>query len=104
MDYIESILSKEICIRCTSILVRKQLLGLHAARERGGDVYVPFESKEHLAFILRKLQTLGLLFADAPAGWPPAAVFEHLRDEGLLQGRIKTVTWRQPNQPVLGLD
>lgn len=49
------------------------------------------------------LQSLQLPFADAPAGWPPAAVFAHLREQGRVHGAIITVTWAAPEMPVLGV-
>ncbi|AEL05842.1 conserved hypothetical protein [Xanthomonas campestris pv. raphani 756C] len=49
------------------------------------------------------LQSLQLPFADAPAGWPPAAVFSHLRERGWVYGPINTVTWAAPEMPVLGV-
>ena len=52
---------------------------------------------EHaLGALLHALRDMGVAFAWAPSGWPPAAVFAHLRDRGLVEGRIRAVTWRSP--------
>jgi hypothetical protein len=35
-----------------------------------------------------------ICFANGPAGWPPGAVFEHWREQGLLSGMYLSVSWR----------
>ncbi|OIO94751.1 MAG: hypothetical protein AUK03_06420 [Anaerolineae bacterium CG2_30_64_16] len=60
-------------------------------------------SDQALATLLSQLRDLGVLFADQPSGWPPAAVLEELRDSGYVQGRFQTVTWRGPGQWVVTL-
>jgi hypothetical protein len=58
-----------------------------------------FPAREEQAFatLLEGLRDLGVAFAWEPGGWPPAAIFTHLRDRGLVHGRIKAVTWRAPD-------
>jgi hypothetical protein len=56
----------------------------------------PARDDEALGTLLHALRDLGVAFAWEPSGWPPAAVFAHLRDRGLVQGTIKAVTWRAP--------
>lgn len=53
-------------------------------------------SEIDLAEKLEALNKLGFLFVDEPAGWPPAAVFEYLREKKLIEGKYKAVTWRGP--------
>lgn len=61
-----------------------------------GRVHLPFASKAELAVALKALQRAGFLFADEPTGWPPAAVFQQLRDEALITGAVRTVSWAGP--------
>lgn len=78
------------------------LLQALGARVNGGVADLPFTSKSELADTLTALQGAGVLFAEEPAGWPPAAVFQKLREESLVSGTIRTVSWAGPNQPVFG--
>jgi hypothetical protein len=39
-----------------------------------------------------------ICFANGPAGWPPGALFEHWREQGLLSGKYLSVSWRDQNQ------
>ena len=49
-----------------------------------------------LGTLLHALRDLGVAFAWEPSGMPPAAVFAHLRDRGIVEGTITAVTWRAP--------
>jgi hypothetical protein len=40
---------------------------------------------------LMALRDMGIPFGCAPAGWPPSAIFELLRDRGLVQGQYKQI-------------
>ena len=56
----------------------------------------PARDDQALGALLHELRDLGVAFAWQPSGWPPAAVFAHLRDRGMVQGPIKAITWRAP--------
>lgn len=100
MDYVCYLSNDSVRVRCTSGLLLAELAALGAtAVSRGIDI--PFGSRQELATILTRLQQLQLPFADEMAGWPPAAVFAQLRDEGLVHGSIVAVSWSAPHQPVL---
>lgn len=47
-------------------------------------------------------RTAKFFFADELTGWPPAAVFQQLREESLVSGVVLTVSWRSQNAPVFG--
>ena len=51
-----------------------------------------------LGELLEKLRDQGFLFADGPAGWPPAEVFRDLRDRGHIEGDFQAVTWYGPGK------
>lgn len=65
-----------------------------------GVAHVPFSSKTELAATLTAFQKAGFYFGNEPAGWPPAAVFQQLRDVGLVSGPINSVSWKYPNEPI----
>lgn len=103
MDHVAAILSTEVRIECSSKSLKAKLSAI--AREcddDDADLCLPFSSKNDLVKILAQLQSLGIPFGSEPAGWSPAAVFEQLRDEGLIQGKIKTVAWRGRGDPFYG--
>jgi len=101
MDHVAGVLAKAISIRCSSEALRASLTQLGAVDEEG-IVLVPYDSKQSLAAAFTALQQLGVPVGDELAGWPPAAVFQQLRSEGLVTGSIKTVSWRSRNEVVLG--
>jgi hypothetical protein len=100
MDHVEAVLIDSVHICCSPSPLLSELLALGAtASSRGADI--PFDSKQTLAAVLSQLQRLQVPFADAASGWPPAAIFAQLRDEGLVHGSITAVSWSSPGQPVL---
>lgn len=48
--------------------------------------------------VLGKLRDCGAVFESSPGGWPPAAVFSNLRDQGLIQGEFQEVIWTGPGR------
>ena len=100
MDYVEAVLTDSVRICCAPGPLLSDLLALGAtASNRGAEI--AFNSKQALATVLAQLQKLQVPFADALAGWPPAAVFAELRDEGLVHGSITAVSWSSPEKTVL---
>jgi hypothetical protein len=53
---------------------------------------------EALAHALSHLRDAGIPMAGGH-GWPPSAVFAHLRDAGLLSGPYQEIVWSGPDQP-----
>lgn len=100
MDYVEAVLTKSVRVYCAPGPLLTELLTLGATSSSRG-VDIPFNSKHELAKLLSELQKLQFPFADAMAGWPPAAVFAELRDEGLVHGSITAVSWSSPDNPIL---
>ena len=56
----------------------------------------PGRDEPALGALLNALRDMGVAFVWQPSGWPPAAIFAHLSDRGLVHGTIKAVTWRSP--------
>lgn len=65
------------------------------ARRWGRQLWLnlPKHDEARLAEVMRRLQGLGVVFLDCNRDYPPAAVFEVLRDRGLVTGRIRRVNW-----------
>ncbi|CZF86959.1 hypothetical protein [Grimontia marina] len=47
--------------------------------------------------IFHWLRDMGGCFANGPAGWPPGAIFELLREQNKLSGDFRSISWRGPN-------
>jgi hypothetical protein len=71
-------------------------LGGHKKFLSRGTWTFPAREEQALGALLHELRELGVAFAWERSGWPPAAVFAHLRDRGLVQGPIRAITWRAP--------
>jgi len=99
MNYVSAVLGKSVEIVTVETLPPGLALG---ARRDGQAAHLPFASKAELAAVLTALQRAGFLFAEQPGGWPPAAVFQQLRDEKLVNGVVRTVSWAGPGEPVFG--
>jgi len=61
--------------------------------ERGG---VLMTSPEQLGASLERLRDAGVLFLETLAGWPPAAVFEDLREKGRVHGPFDAISFSGP--------
>jgi hypothetical protein len=99
IDHVRQILGLAVALECHDAHLDRR------CRERGAasDGYgLRFEHHDRgeLARTLTWLQSEGVPFLDEPGGWPPAAVFDAMRDEGLVSGRIRRVSWLGPNEPV----
>lgn len=99
MEFVEAVLANEITVACRTPQLVEKLLGLGAFRTAMG-VSLSYSSQQELASALTALQQLEVPFSEGQ-GWPPSAVFQHLREQGLVSGRIKSVAWRSPNDPVV---
>ena len=102
MDHVAALLANEVRVECNSPSLRSSLAGTIRECDEENDLCLPFASHTELADLLTRLQGLGLPFACEPKGWSPAAVFEQLRNEGLVQGKIRTIAWRGRGDAVLG--
>lgn len=101
MDFVEAVLKDSVRVVCETPSLREQLL-LMGAKDISKALVINTPSKELIASTMQKLQLLGFHFVDEPAGWPPAAIFQKLRDEGIVSGAVKTVSWTAPGKPIYG--
>jgi hypothetical protein len=63
---------------------------------------LPYSGQDELAVLLTRLQSLAIPFVSAGPGWHPAAVFQHLRSQHLVNGPIPTIVWSGTGKPELG--
>ena len=101
MDYVEVVLKDNVRIVCETSSLRDQLVSF-GAEGATTTLVLSTPSKELLASTMQKLQSLGFYFADQPTGWPPAAVFQQLRDEGMVSGVVNNVSWAGPGKQIFG--
>jgi hypothetical protein len=100
MNYVSAVFSESVKIVHTETLSPDvQALAAYADN---GETHLPFASKAELAEVLTALQRAEFFFSDELAGWPPAAVFQQLREESLVNGVVRTVSWIGPNKPIFG--
>ena len=97
MDYVKDIRSDEIIVQCESPALRKELE--LPGTLVGSVAVVPFRDRSELARLLTWLQALDVPFLDGGPGWTPAAVFQSMRQEGLVEGSIIGIFWSKPGSP-----
>ena len=96
VNYIKDIRSNKLVIYCIDNALVKFLIemGGHRGLFDRNKFELNVGSKNLLADSLMKLRDAGFHFAGGSSGWHPAAVFEHLRAEGLVNGKINVVVWK----------
>lgn len=104
-DYVQSILGGEIRINCVTKEKQKLIRDIDAKktslfRLNSWKLAYPENNEHQLALRLEKLRDLGFYFAGSTGGWPPAAIFDYLREKELAHGKIIEIMWRSPNQVV----
>jgi hypothetical protein len=55
---------------------------------------ITIASRDELPVLLERLRDAGVAFVGGSSGWPPAVVFEDLRDRGLVSGLYKEIVFR----------
>lgn len=97
-DYVSAVLSEHIIIcysKKESKYKLKSMGGVFSIFQRGRcKIKFSCENKNELAEKLELLRDSGFYFAYSPAGWPPSAIFELLRDEGYISGSFYIITWK----------
>ncbi|MEA9488315.1 hypothetical protein [Xanthomonas campestris] len=101
VNHVRAVMEHQIHVTCAPGAAYQTLLAQGDATSDG--IVLDVRTPGRLAEMFSLLQSLQLPFADAPAGWPPAAVFAQLREQGRVHGAIITVTWAAPEMPVRGI-
>lgn len=93
-DYVSSIQESRVFIENVSATLKDNLLEI-GGHSSGNRWVFEAGNEKNLAALLGTLRDYGVLFMGASYGWPPSAVFEHLRDKGLLTGNYRElIFWR----------
>lgn len=101
-DHVKLIVERSVHVVAASPANVQRIRELDGAPVAGADSWrIDYDTEDHLAQILQHLRDADLPFAGGPAGWPPAAIAQHLRDKGKLHGPIKEISWRGPDQEVI---
>ena len=97
-SYVSSILvgDNEVTLEASTDVDARDLQALGGRRQllRRRTWVFPGRDESSLGALLHGLRDLGVAFGWEPSGWPPAAVFAHLRDRGVVHGTIKAIAWR----------
>src|SRR3990172_3408610 len=92
--FVSSIDGDTVVVACAGREFRRRVAGLGGRRELWSNrMRFPCRDEFALAGLLSRLRDAGAAFAGAVAGWPPAAVFQELRDKGLVHGPFVEIVW-----------
>lgn len=67
-------------------------------QDKSYDIRVKTDTE--IAGIFKKLRDLNFAFTGGPAGWPPASLFEHYREQNYISGQFTEVVWQSPTRRV----
>ena len=88
----------QVVLHCENKELIENVKNLGADPLISGDWSIGCSDKKQLASVMVGLRDLGICFVGGPAGWPPAAVFEELREHGLVDGQYKEIIWFGENK------
>ena len=97
MSIICSILKREIIIESSDASLKKFLKKIGCKRKffKRNIWVLSYANEQQLTIYLDELRKENFLFSGGQ-GWPPSAVFQKLRERGLLAGTVKEVVWAKP--------
>ena len=98
MNYVSSVLNGRITIDSVGDDQATLPEGIPSPSPSIPTISVPFNGQSELAALLVKLRDHGVALGGELAGWPPAAVFEDLRDQGLVTGPYTEITFSGPGK------
>ncbi|MEI7929394.1 MAG: hypothetical protein WCH40_12655 [Verrucomicrobiales bacterium] len=103
ISFVDKITATDISVVCRDGFAAKQVKALGGKRSifKPRTWKIHFNSQAELASVLSALRDARVAMAGALAGWPPAAVFEQLREEGKLSGKFTEIVWSRPGEEVL---
>jgi hypothetical protein len=100
IDHVTWIYDDRIEVICESPAGTASFRGLGGTFHQfsGARGFLSYVDEGELARRLAALRDEGFAMAGADSGWPPSAVFEHLRETGKLTGKYIEVVWRSPSE------
>ncbi|MDO8698010.1 MAG: hypothetical protein Q7J74_12955 [Pseudomonas sp.] len=81
--------------------MREHILNIGGIASQESEVVVNYSCEQELATIISTLQELEIPFSNQVAGWPPAAVFDYLKEKGMASGNIKRISWLNAKKHVI---
>lgn len=95
-DYIDAVQNDQVIVKSKELDKIQFLIELGFKKKwfSVDEFYMKYRSEKDLAGIFSLLNTKGFIFASDSNGWPPAAIFEYLREKGLVKGSIKKILWK----------
>ena len=94
--YVKSIQNNDVIIVNVGLKLLPSLLRLGAQKreESGQPAWILNAPNEKvLTDMLNACRDLEIAFAGGAAGWPPAEIFDNLRERGLISGKFKELLW-----------
>jgi hypothetical protein len=98
--YVGSIQANAVLIRGAPASLESALSPLHPLREkddRSDYLVISIPDWSVLPSLLTQFRDMGLPFGGETHGWPPAAVFEDLREKGLVSGQYVEIIFGGPS-------
>ncbi|MCL1089993.1 hypothetical protein L2744_10340 [Shewanella profunda] len=98
LDFVSFIPVSQVSVYAQIPTLREYLLNIGGFPSQGSEIAVNYSCEQELATIISTLQKLDIPFSDQLAGWPPATVFDDLKDKGMVSGNIKRISWLNPKK------
>lgn len=95
--YVVEASASKVVVKASHVGLQDALvaMGFEYRNDESGTYAIAVKGDGEKAALFDRLRTHDFCFAAGP-GWSPAEVFEHFRDEGLLQGAYRRIAWRSP--------
>ena len=102
MNIIYSILNHEIVIKTTEfgLIHFLKKLGVKRRFFKRNVWILSYKDEQELSSCLTALRNAKCLFSGGH-GWSPSAIFQQLRDKGLLSGKFKEIVWAKPRTTII---
>jgi hypothetical protein len=101
LDFVSFIHASHVSVHAETPALREQILDTGGLSSQKYEIAINYSCEQELAAIFSMLQNLEIPFSDQLAGWPPAAVFDYLKEKGMISGSIKRISWLNPKKYVI---
>jgi hypothetical protein len=101
LDFVSFIHPSHITVHAETEALRECISKIGGIASQESELVVNYSSVQELVTIISMLQKLEIPFSDQLAGWPPAAVFDDLKEKGIVTGNIKRISWLNANKYVI---
>ena len=101
LDFVSFIHPTHVTVHAETPALRENILNIGGIASQESELVVNYSCEQELATIISTLQKLDVPFSDQLAGWPPAAVFDFLKEKGIVSGSIKRISWSNAKRYVI---